>query len=133
MNLNSDIRWRHRHDNFKKAMVQLRKIFSKKDLNEIELQGLVKCFEYSFELAWKMMKDYLESLGYLVNSPRSAIQTAFSAQVIDDGYLWIEALEKRNLMAHTYDEKIFEEVTSLIKEKYYEMLNVLDKKFDNLD
>jgi len=69
------------------------------NLNEIELLGLIHCYEFSFELAWKTMKDYLEENGYEINSPRSAIQTAFTSELIDNGHLWLEALENRNLMA----------------------------------
>ena len=68
------------------------------------------------------MKDYLEEGGYTVNSPRNAIQTAFQAHVITDGHLWIDALEKRNLMSHTYDENKAETAANLIYDKYYKML-----------
>ena len=131
--MEQDVRWKQRYNNFQKAMLQLKDIIEKENLNKIELQGLVQCFEYSFELAWKTMKDYLEIMGYEINSPRRTIQTAFIAGIIDDGHLWIEALEKRNLMSHTYDEKIFEEVVKLIREKYYDMLNNLYNKLSSVE
>jgi nucleotidyltransferase substrate binding protein (TIGR01987 family) len=127
-----DIRWMQRFENFEKAIKQLEFAVNKKTLNEIELQGLVQCFEYSFELAWKTMKDYLEQNGYEVTSPRNTIQTAFSSNLIKDGHVWIEALESRNLMSHTYDEVIFEKVIKLIKEKYYKMLKTLYSNFVNI-
>jgi nucleotidyltransferase substrate binding protein (TIGR01987 family) len=117
-----DIRWKQRFSNFKKAITQLTEFVEKPELNKFELQGFIKCFEYTFELSWKTMKDYLEEQGFDVKSPRSTIQTAFQTQLIKDGHTWIDALEKRNLMAHTYDENLAKEAEMLIREKYYPML-----------
>ena len=75
--MSEDIRWKQRFSNFKKASAQLSEFIEKGDLNKFEVQGLIQCFEYTFELAWKTMKDYLEFEGYEVKSPRSTIQTAF--------------------------------------------------------
>ena len=104
----------------------------KDELNKFELQGLIHCFEYTFELAWKTMKDYLEKEGFEVKSPRSAIQTAFQIQLITNGHAWIDALEKRNLMAHTYNENLTKEAELLIRESYYHeiirLLNQLERE-----
>ncbi|SHJ57331.1 nucleotidyltransferase substrate binding protein, HI0074 family [Paramaledivibacter caminithermalis DSM 15212] len=81
------------------------------------LKGLLLLKEYTFELAWKTMKDYLEQEGFDVKSPRKTIQTAFQIQLITDGHLWIDALEKRNLMEHTYDEKKSNRSKRINKEK----------------
>jgi nucleotidyltransferase substrate binding protein (TIGR01987 family) len=74
------------------------------------------------DIRWKTLKDYLESEGFIVNSPRSSIQIAFQSGLISDGHLWIDALEKRNLMAHTYDEERAQEANDLIRNYYYHML-----------
>jgi nucleotidyltransferase substrate binding protein (TIGR01987 family) len=78
------------------------------------------------------MKDYLEEEGFEVKSPRVTIQTAFQVQLVKDGHTWINALNKRNLMAHTYDEEVAKEAEFLIKEKYYpvikELLNTLEEE-----
>src|SRR5690554_1958308 len=108
-----DMRWKQRFSNFKKAQKQLTEFIEKEELNKFEIQGLIQCFEYTFELAWKTMKDYLEQEGFTVKSPRSTIKTAFQIQLISDGHTWINALEKRNLMAHTYDENRAEEAATL--------------------
>lgn len=121
----TDIRWKQRLVNFNKAMGQLGEFMAKPDLNKFELQGLIQCFEYTFELAWKTAKDYLELQGFQVNSPRQTIQTALQAQLINDGHVWIDALEKRNLMAHTYDEAVTALVERLIRDSYYAMLKEL--------
>lgn len=130
--MNLDIRWKQRFSNFKKATLQLTEFMEKGELNKFEVQGLIQCFEYTFELAWKTMKDYLEQEGFDVKSPRSTIQTAFQTQFIKDGHLWIDALEKRNLMAHTYDEKRAMEAEKLIREKYYKIITKLCTKLEEL-
>lgn len=117
-----DIRWRQRWANFQKALNQLTEFIEKQDLNKLEKQGLIQCFEYTFELAWKTMKDYLEDQGFMVNSPRMAIQTGFQMQLIEHGHVWIDALEKRNLMAHTYDENLANEAEQLIRTNYFPIL-----------
>lgn len=123
--MSEDIRWKQRFQNFQKAGGQLREFIQKPELNKFEKQGLIQCFEYTFELAWKTMKDYLEEQGFTVKSPREAIQTAFQAQLISDGHGWIDALEKRNLMAHTYDERKANEAEKLIRTVYFPILDQL--------
>lgn len=127
-----DIRWKQRFENFKKATNQLTEFIEKKELNKFEVQGLIQCFEYTFELAWKTMKDYLEKEGFDVKSPRKTIQTAFQIQLITDGHAWIDALEKRNLMAHTYDEDKAMEAEELIRERYYKIIKKLCSKLGEL-
>ena len=126
--MNEDIRWKQRFSNYNKAVMQLTEFIEKGELNKFEVQGLIQCFEYTFELAWKTMKDYLEQEGYEVKSPRSAIQTAFQIQLITDGHVWIDALNKRNLMAHTYNEDVANEAELLITEKYYPVIKELLSK-----
>jgi nucleotidyltransferase substrate binding protein (TIGR01987 family) len=130
--MDTDVRWKQRFSNFKKATAQLSEFIQKGELNKFEIQGLIQCFEYTFELAWKTMKDYLEQEGFEVKSPRSAIQTAFQTQLITDGHSWIDALEKRNLMAHTYDENKAVEAEQLIREKYYKIINELCSELEKM-
>jgi len=120
-----DIRWKQRYDNFNKAVAQLTEFVEKDTLNKFEVQGLIQCFEYTFELAWKTAKDYLEVQGFDVKSPRQTIQIAFQVELVKNGHVWMDALEKRNLMAHTYDENVAKEAEGLIREKYYPMLTAL--------
>lgn len=127
-----DIRWKQRFSNLQKATMQLTEFIEKGELNKFEVQGLIQCFEYTFELAWKTMKDYLEQEGFDVKSPRATIQVAFQTQLIEDGHTWIDALEKRNLMAHTYDEKRAAEAENLIRTKYYKLIKDLCEKLGEL-
>lgn len=130
--MNLDIRWKQRFNNFEKATNQLQEFIELEKLNKFEVQGLIQCFEYTFELAWKTMKDYLEEEGFEVKSPRSTIQTAFQVELIIDGHAWIDALEKRNLMAHTYDESVANESEQLIKNSYYPVIKELYEKLKGL-
>ncbi len=130
--MNLDIRWKQRFSNYIKATDQLTEFIEKKELNKFEVQGLIQCFEYTFELAWKTMKDYLQQEGFDVKSPRKTIQTAFQIELIKDGHTWIDALEKRNLMAHTYDEQRAKEAEELIKNKYYDIIMKLRRELEKL-
>ena len=123
--MTQDIRWKQRFSNFEKAFIQLSEFLDKDELNKFELQGLIKCFEYTFELAWKTLKDYLENEGFDVNSPRNTIQTAFQANLISDGHMWIDALEKRNLRTHTYNEDLAKEAENLIRANYFSIISEL--------
>lgn len=119
------VRCRQRMVNYTKSLAHLRTTVEKESLNEIEKAGLIQFFEVAFELSWKVMKDYLISEGYDVKSPREAIKTAFDYGLISDGAKWLEALEKRNLAAHTYDESILDELEELITHTYYPMMEAL--------
>ena len=131
--MSEDIRWKQRFSNFKKATSQLTEFIERQELNKFEKQGLIQCFEYTFELAWKVMKDYLEEQGFTdIKSPRATIQTAFQSGLISDGHIWIDALDKRNLMAHTYDENITDESETLIEGCYYKMIKDLLDKLEEL-
>jgi len=130
--MNREIRWKQRFSNFKKATMQLTESIEKGELNKLEVQGLIQCFEYTFELAWKTLKDYLEEEGLSVKSPRETIQIAFQSEFITDGHAWIDALEKRNLMAHTYDEARANEAEILIREKYFQIIQELCSKLEKL-
>ena len=127
-----DVRWKQRYANYKKAVMQLTEFVEKPDLNKFEVQGLIQCFEYTFELAWKTAKDYLEAQGFSVKSPRQTIQLAFQTELIADGHVWIDALEKRNLMAYTYDENTIIEAERLIRDNYYSMLKALQDELEKL-
>lgn len=119
------VRCRQRMVNYTKSLAHLRATVEKESLNKIEKAGLIQFFEVAFELSWKVMKDYLITEGYDVKSPREAIKTAFDYGLISDGAKWLEALEKRNLAAHTYDESILDELEELITHTYYPMMEAL--------
>jgi nucleotidyltransferase substrate binding protein (TIGR01987 family) len=119
---NKDIRWKQRFQNYEKAFLLIKRTLEIQNPSEAEKGGIIQFYEMAFELAWKLMKDYLEEVGYTVNSPREAIKQAFQAGIIKDGQKWIEALEDRNLTTHTYDESIAEKVVSAIRTLYFPIL-----------
>ena len=114
-----DIKWQRRFVNFEKAFLRLQKAAALNDYDELEQAGLIKTFEFSFELAWKTLKDLLEIEGYSEVTPREVIKRAFQSGYIRNGETWLDILEKRNLMVHTYDEAKALEVIALIKVQYF--------------
>ena len=122
---NKDIRWKQRFRNYEKAYLLLERNLNIAEPSEVERAGIIQFFEMAFELAWKLMKDYLEEEGFVVNSPKEAIKQAFQSDIIKDGHTWIDALNDRNLTTHTYEEEAAIEVTENIKENYFPLLKNL--------
>jgi nucleotidyltransferase substrate binding protein (TIGR01987 family) len=115
-----DIRWIQRFNNFSKAFSQLRKFIAKGELNELEEQGLIQAFEYTYELAWNCIKDYFETQGETnINGSRDAFRLAFRRGIIKDGELWMDMIKSRTLTSHTYNEDIARQIASDVTEKYF--------------
>jgi nucleotidyltransferase substrate binding protein (TIGR01987 family) len=119
-------RWQYRFDNYGRAFALLRKAMELRDerpLSDLEKIGTIQCFECTWELAWKTLKDYMESQGLFPETatPVATVKTAFEAGVIQNGDIWMSALADRNRMAHTYDIKAFEETIASIYTHYMEM------------
>jgi nucleotidyltransferase substrate binding protein (TIGR01987 family) len=117
-----DIRWKQRFGNFKKAFLFLKSSVELKSYTPLEASGLVKAFEFTFELAWKTLKDFLEVNGVDSKTPREVIKQAFSSEIIEDGHMWMIMLEKRNEFSHTYDEAEANKAVNIIKEKYFKAI-----------
>ncbi|MFZ2463473.1 nucleotidyltransferase substrate binding protein [Caldifermentibacillus hisashii] len=128
MDSQKNVRWRQRFDNFKKSYQLLEKYSSLELTSEIEKAGLIQFFEITFDLALKVLKDYLEAQGYIVKSPRETIKQAYQMEVIDDGHVWIEALSSRNLTTHTYDEQFTEKFVQDIQQVYFPLFKSLYEK-----
>ncbi len=122
---NKTIRWQQRFENLTKAYGQLKNNLNIAKPNEAEQQGIIKSFEFTFELSWKTLKDYLESQGVIALSPREVIKQAFHLEFLQDGDIWIEMLENRNLMAHTYNEQYATKALNLIKAHYFTSISHL--------
>ena len=126
---NKEIRWKQRMENLLKAYKRLSEVVSRyPQLSEIEKEGMIQRFEYTFELAWKTLKDYLESKGDIEKFPRDVIKRSFEAELITNGELWLEMLENRNMLSHAYDEAIFNIVVEKISGNYY---NAIDSMVSN--
>ncbi len=120
--MQEDIRYIQRFENFEKSFLLLTSALDIHSPSIVEKAGVIQFFETTFELSWKLMKDYLTYLGYDVNSPREAIKKSFSIALLDDGEKWLNALVDRNLTVHTYDESIASAVYLSIKNDYYGLL-----------
>lgn len=120
-----DIRWRQRFNNFEKSYKLLDKYIDQPIKSELERAGIIQLFEVSFELSWKLMKDYLEAQEIYVKSPREAIKQAFQIELIDEGHIWIDALTDRNLTVHAYDEEMAKKIVDDIKQIYFPELKKL--------
>ena len=128
--MTEDIRWKQRFDNYLRAYETLRpgvELSRQRDLSELEQQGLIQGFEFTHELAWKVLKDYLEGEGFSVASPRDAIKQAFQSGLLADDHVWIEALKDRNLTVHTYEEKIAAAVEQKIRKAYFPALMAMSR------
>lgn len=126
--MQQDIRWIQRFRNFQKALSQMKKFIDKGSLNELEEQGFIKAFEYTYELAWNTMKDLLIYQGKtgLIGS-RDTIREAFKVEVIQDGETWMDMLKNRNLTTHTYNEDTANEIAQKIYKNYYKCFVDLEK------
>ncbi len=130
----TDIRWQQRFQNFNRAFILLRSAFegrSREQFSELEQEGIIQRFEYSYEFAWKTMKDYLQENGIVITpvTPRNVIKEAFAAGMIENGQVWIDMMLHRNLLAHTYDFSKFKEVLEAVENQYLAALSTLHEWF----
>lgn len=129
--LNSDIRWLQRFVNFNKAFSQLERFMQEETLNEMEEQGLIKAFEYTYELSWKTLQDLLKDKGYTdVVGPKPVIEQSFQDGYIQDGKGWMRMHVSRNLTSHTYDEETAEEIIKNIRSEYFKLLKSLQNRLE---
>lgn len=131
---NDDIRWKQRFQNYLKALAQLKLFYDKgKDLNHLEEQGMIKAFEYTYELAWNTIKDFYESQGEAgIQGSRDAIQLAFKRGLITDGAVWMDMLKDRNRTSHTYNEETADEIAENILSQYFYLFTTLKIEFDKI-
>ncbi|MGM0654518.1 MAG: nucleotidyltransferase substrate binding protein [Thermodesulfobacteriota bacterium] len=126
----NDIRWKQRFQNFDRAFILLRSALEDQALNQLsdlEQEGVIQRFEYSYELAWKTMKDYLEDNGVVISpvTPRNVIKEAFAAGIIKEGQIWVDMMLHRNLLSHTYDFSNFKKVLEAVDNFYLSTLGDL--------
>jgi nucleotidyltransferase substrate binding protein (TIGR01987 family) len=132
--MSEDIRWKQRFSNYQKALGQLQKFVDKGVLSELEEQGLIKAFEYTYELAWSTLKDFLEFRGQSdLFGSRDAIQKAFQLNLIEDGEGWMDMLISRNRTSHSYNQETAREISNAVTTVYYALFQKLNKKLANFD
>ena len=129
--MSENISWKQRFNNFEKSFNLLKSVFEEREINELSLleqEGVIQRFKYTYELAWKTLKDYLEYNGSLNNidiSPRNIFKEAYSAKIIKSQDDFIDMMLSRNLLSHTYDFIKFKEIIIKIENHYLKILNEL--------
>ena len=136
MDNGQDIRWRQRFSNYQKALAQLAnavELSQRRPLSELEQQGLVQAFEYTYEMAWNTIRDYLihQGIADLVGS-RDTIREAFSQGLIIDGEGWMDMLVDRNRSSHTYNLAVAETIVANILTRYFPLFLELQTRLQNL-
>lgn len=128
-----DIRWKQRFVSYKMALAQLTKFIEKGELNELEEQGLIQAFEYTHELAWKLLKSFISSQGQNdIYGSRDATRTAFNLGLIEDGEVWMKMIKDRNRTSHTYNQAIAREIATSIAERYFNKFVALQSKMQEI-
>lgn len=135
--MTEDIRWKQRFSNYTKAFQSLTEavdLSRERELSTLEQQGLIQSFEFTHELAWKVLKDYLEYQGVAdVVGSRDASRFAFQNSLIQDGEVWMQMVAARNQTSHTYNLKIAQAVVESILTQFYPALKQFAQKFSDLD
>jgi len=118
-----DIRWIQRFAHFSQAFSQLKdavELAHQRKLSKLEEQGLIQAFEYTHELAWNTLKDFLEERGaHNLYGSKDTTREAFKRGLIDNGEAWMDMIRSRNLTSHTYNEGTAAQIASAILETYF--------------
>ncbi len=133
-----DVRWMQRFKHFEQAYSQLEKavaLSKKRPLSELEEQGIIQAFEYTHELAWNVLKDFLEEQGVRdLYGSKDSSREAFKRGLIENGDAWMDMIQSRNLTSHTYNRDIAQQIVQAILENYYtefgRLLEGLKSKID---
>lgn len=132
----NNIRWIQRFDNFSKALSQLLTAYElqqTRELSSLEKQGFIQAFEFTHELAWKVLKDYIECIGgqVLIGS-KDTTREAFQKGLIQNGDAWMEMIKSRNLTSHTYNEDTSKLIVNNIVSLYVPCFVDLSDKLKSL-
>jgi nucleotidyltransferase substrate binding protein (TIGR01987 family) len=133
---NQDIRWMQRLQNYQQALSRLTEavaLSQQRALSELEEQGLIQAFEFTHELAWNVLKDYLEAQGSveLIGS-KNATRQAFKNGLLEDGEAWMDMIKARNLTSHTYQDKIAADIAKDILGRFHPALSAMARRFADL-
>ena len=119
----TDVRWQQRFSNFRRALAQLAEavdLSQVRELSRLERQGVIQAFEFTHELAWNVLKDYLQDQGNPdIKGSKDATRAAFKVQLIADGEAWMAMIQSRNISSHTYDERTADLLVNAVMGSYY--------------
>ncbi len=131
-----DIRWQQRLTNFESALSKLEAavgLTRTRALSDLEQLGLIQAFEFTHELAWNVLRDYLKYQGMVdLIGYRDTSRAAFQAGLVVDGDAWMEMIQSRNLTSHTYNQKVADDIVGKILSKYFPCFKALHKKMHSL-
>ena len=131
------MRWKQRLQNYKKAFAVLGKaveLANTRELTDLEKQGLIQGFEFTFELAWNVMKDYLEEQGIMdIVGSKADVRNAYKNDIIDDGQIWMDMIESRNISSHSYDEETANKIIVNIINIYFLHFQKFLTKMEGID
>ncbi|MDE2388394.1 MAG: nucleotidyltransferase substrate binding protein [Betaproteobacteria bacterium] len=131
---NPDIRWQQRFASYQKALLQLQgavELSSQRALSPLEKQGVIQAFEFTHELAWNMLKDFLQDQGNQnIKGSKDATREAFKVELIGDGEQWMAMIQSRNISSHTYDERTAERLVEVIIRDYYPLFVALKTEME---
>lgn len=122
----------HKYENFSNALLRLKDALKIEEPDEVQIDGIIQRFEFTFELAWKTMKEYLEFMGIGSDmiGPRGVLKAAFEQGLIFDGDTWIKMMEARNNMSHRYSYDESRKIYQNIKDTYVTLLENLCEKLN---
>ena len=131
---NPDIRWQQRFSNYEKALLHLKnavELSKQRALSYLEKQGVIQAFEFTHELAWNVLKDYLQDQGNQnIKGSKDATREAFRVGLIADGEQWMAMIQSRNISSHTYDERTAEQLVNAIIEHYFPLFQSLQTEME---
>jgi nucleotidyltransferase substrate binding protein (TIGR01987 family) len=132
----SNVRWKQRFHNYQSALNSLKDgvlLAKSRQLTDLEKQGIIQGFEFTHELFWKTVKDFLEFTGNVkVFGSKDATKEAFSGGLISSGDTWMNMIESRNLTSHTYNKSIANDIVSKTIEQYYDLFRQFENKMTEL-
>ena len=131
---NYDVRWQQRFANYKKALAQLAdavELSRQRALSRLEKQGVIQAFEFTHELAWNVLKDFLLDRGNQdIKGSKDATRAAFKVELIADGEQWMAMIQSRNISSHTYDEHTAEQLVCAIVGNYFPLFQTLQTEME---
>ena len=134
---NPDLRWIQRFQNYRQALSRLTaavKLSRERPLSELEQQGLIQGFEYTHELGWNVLKDYLEEQGFVsIIGSKGATREAFKNGLVEDGEAWMDMIKARNLTSHTDKTEVAEDIVKDILGRFYPALIAMERRFVDLE
>jgi nucleotidyltransferase substrate binding protein (TIGR01987 family) len=131
-----DLRWRQRFDNFERALQVLQRgvdLARQRPLSELEQQGLIQGFEFTHELAWNLLKDYLQYQGVVdIIGSRDATRLAFQNGLILEGEAWMAMIKARNQSSHTYNLEQAQQIASEVIHRFAPAFAAVRQRFEAL-